>query len=81
MFQGLVERIFSEKNEEEQDQEITDNNSNGIARKQRRMPRSRNSDWNELVEDKSKNVFFKVFAGADRRDDNKLNIGVGAALT
>ena len=45
------------------------------------MPRSRNSDWNEIVEDKSKNVFFKVYAGAERRDDLNLNIGVGAALT
>ena len=61
MFQGLVSRIFSEKNNEE---EASDDNKNGIERKQRRMPRSRNSDWNEFVEDKSKNVFFKVYTGA-----------------
>ena len=37
----------------------------------RRLPKSRNSDWNEVVPDTDKNIFFKVYGTLNRDLANK----------
>ena len=40
-------------------------------KKGQRLPKSRNSDWNDVVEDLDKNVFFKVYGAMDRELGSK----------
>ena len=36
-----------------------------------RLPKSRNSDWNEVLPDTDKNVFFKVYGALDQNLNKK----------
>ena len=64
-FRNLVARIFSEDDEISEDESNEkENDEKQKKEKGSRMPKSRNSDWNEVISDDVEvDVFKKVYAG------------------